>query len=329
LTITQSRPQAGVQLVCPECKNTFETAGDHLTCRGCGREYPIRDGVPVFCRGEAFYEDYAAEHIPYVTNPPPLKRAILRFLPYYSWREWKFFKRHVAPGMSVLDLGCGRGKEWFSEGAGYIAGVDPCWPALADCARHYSQVAQAEIARLPFPDASFDIVVTSHVLGHIPFDDKDAALAEVARVLKPGGKFVNLIETDSQHPFVSYGKQDPALYHANFVETDGHVGLELPSAVLGRLRRHGFDIGHVQKMESGLIHLRYFDKYLSKGYPERDPWVRSRIALWERVQHNLLLLQLYEIGMGIYHHLIEPWHTPLDNSMFLCVCATRRATLAA
>lgn len=311
-------------LVCPDCKGALQQFEAQLRCEKCAKNYPIRDGVPVFCAGEEFYEEYAAEHIPYVTNPPPLKRAILKFLPYYSWREWKFFKRHLRPGEAVLDLGCGRGKEWFSEGASYIAGVDPCWSALSDCARHYDQAAQAEITLLPYPDASFDTVVTSHVLGHIPVEAKDDALREIARVLKPGGKFVNLIETDSCHPFVQYGKQDPGLYHANFVETDGHVGLELPSLVLERLRRQGFEIAHVQKMESGVIHLRYFGKYLGKGYPERSPWVRSRIALWERVQHNPLLLQLYEVGMGIYHHLVEPWHTPLDNAMFLCVCAIRQ-----
>ncbi|HEX8918142.1 MAG TPA: methyltransferase domain-containing protein [Chloroflexota bacterium] len=313
-----------VQLVCPACKSPLQGSADHLDCAGCGKQYPLRDGVPVFFKGEEFYEDYAAEHIPYVTNPPGLKGAILKVLPYYSWREWKFFRRHLRAGESVLDLGCGRGKEWFSAGASYIAGVDPCWSALSDCARHYDQVAQADMARLPFPDAAFDSVVTSHVLGHIPLESKDDALREVARVLKPGGKFINLIETDSQHEFVRYGKQDSGLYHLNFVETDGHVGLELPSAVLSRLQSHGFDIASLQKMESGIIHLRFYSKYLGKGYPERDPRIKRRIALWDRVQHNPLLLQLYEIGMGIYHHFVEPRLTPLDNAMFLCVCAVRR-----
>jgi SAM-dependent methyltransferase len=260
-----------------------------------------------------------------VTNPRGLKRAILSFLPYWSWREWKFFRHHLRPGESVLDLGCGRGKEWFSEGASFIAGVDPCWPALVDCARHYNQVAQAEITRLPYPDGAFDSVITSHVFGHIPADNKEAALAEIVRVLKPGGKFINLIETDSRHPFVEYGKQDPVLYHENFVETDGHIGLELPSAVLGRLRNHGFEIKHVQKMESGIIHLRYYSKFLGKEYPQRDSRVRRKIALWERVQHNPLLLQMYEVSMGVYHHWLEPRMTPLDHAMFVCVCAIRRA----
>lgn len=313
-----------VSLVCPNCKTALQRSTDHLDCTKCCARYPLREGVPVFCRGEEFYEDYASEHIPYVTNPPGLKGAILRFLPYYSWREWKFFRRHLSTGESVLDLGCGRGKEWFSAGAGYIAGIDPCWSAVADCAQHYNQVGQAEITRLPFPDASFDSVVTSHVLGHIAVEAKDEALREVARVLKPGGKFINLIETDSRHAFVRYGKQDPGLYQKNFIETDGHVGLELPSVVLGRLESHGFDIAHVQKMESGIIHLRFYSKYLGKGYPERDPQIRRRIALWERVQHNPILLQFYEVGMGVYHHLVEPWLTPLDNAMFLCVCAIRR-----
>src|SRR5919198_5832212 len=116
-----------VPLVCPDCKAPLRRSEDHLACDPCDTRYPLREGVPVFCSGEEFYEEYAAEHIPYVTNPPGWKRAILSVLPYWSWREWRFFRRHLGKGESVLDLGCGRGKEWFSEGASFIAGVDPCW----------------------------------------------------------------------------------------------------------------------------------------------------------------------------------------------------------
>jgi SAM-dependent methyltransferase len=310
---------------CPTCHGATKLVDpSRLECVACGVSYVVDDGIPVFCDSENFYEEYLDEHCPYVAEPPPWKAPILRALPYWSWREWRFFTRHLEPRGAVLDLGCARGKEWFVRRASFVAGVDPTRTVLADCARNYDLVAQAEITRLPFASETFDYVVTSHVIGHIPFEDKDAAFAEIARVLKPGGKSLNIIETDSEHPFARLGKSDPELYVKNFVETDGHVGLELPSELLARFRRHGFDIERVSKMESGLVHLRYYGKYLGQGYPARHPHIRRRIRLWDAISRRPVVLAGYEAAVGVYHRLIEPWRTPLDNAMFVAVSAVKR-----
>ena len=101
----------------------------------------------------------------------------------------------LRPGMRVLDAGCGRGRHCHALAlAGVIAvGVDLSlddvraardeWSAIAPdmpCV-----VARADTARLPFADGAFDRVVCSEVLEHLP--DWQAALAELDRVLKPGG----------------------------------------------------------------------------------------------------------------------------------------------
>lgn len=312
-------------LACLSCRGMLsrvESSG--LVCADCGSTYPLKDGIPSFCETEDFYEDYLDEHCPYVLEPPRWKRVALRVLPHWSWREWKFFSRHLEPGRSVLDVGCARGKELFAGRASFVAGVDPTRSVLAECARHYDLVAQAEVTRLPFPAETFDYVVTSHVIGHIPFDDKDAAFSEIARVLKPGGKSLNIIETDSRHWFAEMGKTDTELYHLNFVETDGHVGLELPSEVLARFRRHGFEIERVDKMESGVVHLRYYGKYLSRGYPQRFNLVRRRMRLWDAISRNPVLLGVYEVATGSYHRVIEQWRTPLDHAMFIAVSAVKK-----
>lgn len=310
---------------CPACHGATSLVDpSRLACTACGASYRVEDGIPAFCASEDFYEEYLDEHCPYVEDPPVWKAAILRAVPYLSWREWRFFVRHLEPRGAVLDLGCARGKEWFTRRATFVAGVDPTRSVLTDCARHYDVVAQAEITALPFPSESFDYVVTSHVIGHIPFEHKDAAFAEIARVLKPGGRSLNIIETDSRHPFARLGKSDPELYRRNFIETDGHVGLELPSALLARFRRHGFDIERVSKMESGFIHLRYYGKYLGHGYPERHAHVRRRIRAWNWLSARPVPLAVYEVLVGTYHRAIEQWRTPLDNAMFVAVSAIKR-----
>lgn len=64
---------------------------------------------------------------------------------------------------------------------------------------------QADLTDLPFPDDRFDMVVSSHVLEHVP-DDR-AALREIARVLKPSGLAVLLFPYDSKGPT----REDPAM----------------------------------------------------------------------------------------------------------------------
>ena len=91
----------------------------------------------------------------------------------------------------VLEVGCGWGElaEWIERetGAGVVA-VDLS-PRMVDLARERGvDAAVADVQALPYPDASFDVVVAAWMLYHVP--DLDRALAEIARVLRPGGTLV-------------------------------------------------------------------------------------------------------------------------------------------
>lgn len=93
---------------------------------------------------------------------------------------------------SVLDHCCGDGliAQLAFPGRTIDAGVDvnPRAVAAARARGNYREVAEADAARgLPFPDGSFDCVVNNSGIEHIP--DLDAAVAHVARVLRPGGEF--------------------------------------------------------------------------------------------------------------------------------------------
>jgi 2-polyprenyl-6-hydroxyphenyl methylase/3-demethylubiquinone-9 3-methyltransferase len=95
----------------------------------------------------------------------------------------------------VLDVGCGGGylSEEFAKLGFEVTGVDPAQESL-ECARRHAQQAGLPIAyvpgsgeRLPFGDASFDIVLCCDVLEHV--DDPGRVLTEIARVLRPNGLF--------------------------------------------------------------------------------------------------------------------------------------------
>jgi len=94
-------------------------------------------------------------------------------------------------GKKVLDVGCGpRGSlEWASMAQERI-GLDPLAKAYLKLgARHHQMRYVAGVAEaLPFSDGYFDIVSSLNSLDHV--DDLDAAISEIARVLKPGGYFL-------------------------------------------------------------------------------------------------------------------------------------------
>ncbi|MEP6905218.1 MAG: class I SAM-dependent methyltransferase [Gemmatimonadales bacterium] len=102
---------------------------------------------------------------------------------------------------AMLDAGCGSGQtmSWFQQThpAWSVTGIDVAPEGLAVAESAGLSVRQASVLEIPFEPESFDLVVTLDVLQHLPLDGGDAtALAEFARVLRPGGTL--LIRTNAQ-----------------------------------------------------------------------------------------------------------------------------------
>jgi SAM-dependent methyltransferase len=100
---------------------------------------------------------------------------------------------HLAGARRVLDVGTGEGqlaRLAVKGGAELVVGIDPTWAQITVATEraggaHYGR---AEAATLPFPDGCFDAVVACLVFEHI--NQMEQAIAEVARVLAPGGRFL-------------------------------------------------------------------------------------------------------------------------------------------
>jgi SAM-dependent methyltransferase len=98
-------------------------------------------------------------------------------------------------GAEILDVGCGpRGSLEWAHTARRRVGLDP----LADAYRelgtdeHAMEYVQGPAERMPFDDASFDVVTSFNSLDHV--DDLDRTVAEVKRVMRPGGHLVLAVE---------------------------------------------------------------------------------------------------------------------------------------
>jgi len=175
-------------------------------------------------------------------------------------REQAFRQRiadlaRLQPGEIVLDVGCGTGtlamvaRQRVGE-IGRVAGIDPSPQMIARASRKAVRRGLAidfqvgVIEHLSFPDQSFDVVLSTFMMHHLPDDLKRRGLAEIARVLKPGGRLLVLDMKGPAGPWKSNIADQPALMkEAGFsqVETgetrfSGFLGLGF---ALGRIGREG------------------------------------------------------------------------------------------
>ncbi len=109
--------------------------------------------------------------------------------------RWLFDREAPAAGERLLEVGCGRGDLWVENAdrlpAGASITLTDASPGIAAEARPRVAplglaVAVADAQRLPVPSERCDAVIANHMLYHVP--DLAAALAEIARVLRPGGR---------------------------------------------------------------------------------------------------------------------------------------------
>ena len=107
----------------------------------------------------------------------------------------------LQPGDQVLDVGCGTGTLALEVkrrvgSAGRVVGIDPGTEqiarACAKAARHHVPIEFqiGVIEQLAFPDQTFDVVLSTLMMHHLPVSLRAQGMAEIARVLKPGGRLI-------------------------------------------------------------------------------------------------------------------------------------------
>jgi SAM-dependent methyltransferase len=140
------------------------------------------------------------------------------------------------PFPRMLDLGCGDGENLlrFAPHRFHQTGLEVSWPRLRKARQIGLDVLQADGARLPFPDAAFDLVYVAHVLHHVA--EYETVLAEVGRCLGENGRFF-LVETVTNNPLLRLGRRLHPVWQGDEVEASWrYADLE------AILRRAGYTI---------------------------------------------------------------------------------------
>src|SRR5438034_6161752 len=170
-------------------------------------EEPQQDFI--FPTGRAWAED--------LDYPPELANVPESAVESFAGVANPFSLGRLQPGERVLDLGSGAGTDSLVAAQmvgpeGTVTGIDMTPEMLAKASTAAAEMGatnvefvESEAEHLPFPDASFDVVISNGVIDLIP--DKDAVFAELFRVLTPGGR-IQIADVTIQKPVSEEGKRN-------------------------------------------------------------------------------------------------------------------------
>ena len=201
-------------------------------------------------------------------------------------------------GQDLLDAGCGTGGflRWAVDSGSLrsACGIDAASEAVERAA---AQVPEAEvrvgsILELPYPSASFDIVVCNDVLQHLPQKDAVSALAELARVATPGGAI--LVRTrGSRHPEPRRHAYDRALLRST-LEQAGLTPVTITFANLG-----GSLLAALRRRTP-----RVMERERGEGIPRPVSRIKAAVALRLIALERALLLRRVPLAVPWAHTVL-------------------------
>jgi len=220
----------------------------------------------------------------------------------------RFDRLGVRPDDLVLDAGAGFGRHAFElarlganvvaldYAAGEVATTRGTFGAMVEAGEiaeeRYVGVLRGDATRLAFADDSFDRVITSEVLEHI--QDDVSAIAELVRVLKPGGTFAATVPTWFPEK-VNWMLSDE--YHAP-KSVGGHVRIYTATELKAKLRTAGLEV--MGSHHAHALHSPYWWLKCAVG-PRRDdhPLVARyrKLLEWEIVEQPAAL-RVIERGLA-------------------------------
>ena len=197
------------------------------------------------------------------------------------------FLMSVPQESRILDVGCGEGVlvEEFSREGWKIAGIDLNYES--------EYVLRGDALNMPYPDALFDIVLFLDTLEHLSYENQPKALAEIKRILKPGGFLLmsvpNLAHLNSRFGFVLFGKLDRP-----DKETD-HIGERPKREYEELLKKTSFSL---EKTIGITLTLPFIYRRVVCRNPARFKWLHDSLEPLASIFPSLAMLTIFVCKRG-------------------------------
>lgn len=317
-----------IRLRCPGCKvGTLVESTGSVACHDCSAEFtPDANGVIDLC---AALSD--AEHIQRRTYDVTRAGHQQTSDPWHCFvsptglRHRRWLRRlRLAPGMTFLEVGCGSGALADSissntGASGFAIDISPASIAgqlTRRGNRHTFDGAVASALELPFADATFDALVCTDLVEHLP--DPAAFYEQAARVLKPGGQLLvrcNVLDFGLTFDWLRFHLTRKSWlarmaasghFYENFRTRKQHRAM-IKAAGLRVLSRQGFDIGWDNLLEYHVLPAIYRLRGGSKGEAEvaepKPEGVRLRVPM--DLPHRMARLTSRLLFLGLWpEHLL-------------------------
>jgi len=208
-----------------------------------------------------------------------------------------FDRLGIGPSTTVIDVGCGAGRhafEAYRRGADVVAfdrdeselrSVETILRAMGDNgeapAGASAQVVVGDALNLPYADETFDCVIASEILEHVPQDD--AAIAELIRVLKVGGTLAVSVPRWLPERVCWLLSEE---YHSN---EGGHVRIYRASGLRDKIASGGMQLTHAHHAHA--LHAPFWWLKCAVGVSNADhPAVTAyhKLLVWDLMQRPML-----------------------------------------
>lgn len=231
-----------------------------------------------------------------------------------------FDRLGVGPSTKVIDVGCGAGRhafEAYRRGADVVAfdrdetelrSVDTILRAMAETgeapAAASAKVVVGDALKLPYADETFDCVIASEILEHIPHDD--SAISELIRVLKAGGTLAVSVPRWLPER-VCWLLSDE--YHSN---EGGHVRIYRASDLRGKISGGGMELTHTHHAHA--LHSPFWWLKCAVGVQNTDHRAVTayhKLLVWDLMQRPKIT-QLAEsmlnplMGKSVAMYFVKP-----------------------
>jgi hypothetical protein len=118
-------------------------------------------------------------------------------------------------------------------------------------------------------------------------------------------------------------RKSPELYQRHLIEQDGHVGLELPSEVVTRFERAGFEVESVGVLTDGDVHPRLAVKWFANEYCKVSDELAALVDRSEAILANPIRLAWHEMRLGM-RGAGEVERPRLDDALFVTMALRKR-----